>query len=360
MLFFTPFAAGFPTPWRQERRADGLHAVDISNSRHLTTTEPLQAVYYKYHQTHTPKKCRVWCLVQYLWILLEQSLLLLFNPVHTIQQIQTKTHGSMQEWRPMTTHHFLLRHAEAIATSTLPLSFSGLVLEGAANFWWAHKALATWATLIAMPSMLLCFTCHDKSCSPFEMFFLVSWGASHASGNEFKIINWRIPKCRNVGEQFSKLSSRCLWCITLRRCALLTCSAVQWPPNSTAFEITSGGEMGLGMGPQSSQSILIQIDHYWSLLIHIVDANMVFEWSVSNMASTNLVLLCTDCELACSGTLNSEVQHQVSQRSLVKHQMCCNRFKLHLMSLQVRTFLTMLTTGNRHWQVQEFSRSPSN
>lgn len=63
----------------------------------------------------------------------------------------------MQEWRPMTTHHFLLRHAEAIATSTLPLSFSGLVLEGAANFWWAHKALATWATLIAMPSMLLMF-----------------------------------------------------------------------------------------------------------------------------------------------------------------------------------------------------------
>lgn len=38
-------------------------------------------VYHKYHQTHTPKKCRDMSgLVQYLRILLEQSLLLLFNP----------------------------------------------------------------------------------------------------------------------------------------------------------------------------------------------------------------------------------------------------------------------------------------
>ena len=93
MLFFTPFAAGFPTPWRQERRATGLHAVDISNN--LTTSQDnWTAASCKYiisiTKHITPKKCRVWCLVQYLRILLEQSLLLLFNPVHTIQQIQTK------------------------------------------------------------------------------------------------------------------------------------------------------------------------------------------------------------------------------------------------------------------------------
>ena len=269
MLFFTPFAAGFPTPWRQERRATGLHAVDISSN--LTTSQDnWTAASCKYiisiTKHITPKKCRVWCLVQYLRILLEQSLLLLFNPVHTIQQIQTKTHGSMQEWRPMTTHHFLLRHAEAIATSTLPLSFSGLVLEGAANFWWAHKALATWATLIAMPSMLLCFTCHDKSCSPFEMFFLVSWGASHASGNEFKIINWCIPKCRNVGETIQQTIIKVS---LMHHAATLRSSDLLGGPMATQLDSFWNHLWWRDGSGDGATIITIHIDPYWSILIII-------------------------------------------------------------------------------------------
>ena len=162
----------------------------------------------------------------------------------------------MQEWRQRTTQHFLLR----LATSApLLLSFGGRccqLLMGPQSS--GHLSDTHCYAICAM------FHLSWQELLT-EMEFVVGWGASDASGNDFRIINCSISKFRHLRETNSNLSPRCLW----SRCAVLTCSAVQWPPNSTAFAITSGGKMGLGMGHIP-----------WSF--HVVGANMKFEyvWAV--------------------------------------------------------------------------------